>query len=86
MYISGLVLEFKCDFVKLVCPIVIPKQGGKRRKREVEVEVTINFPIFRRRRVWFYSNDSKSLREADLEASFGSLYGYKSRPWNLKVS
>ena len=53
------------------------------KKREVEVEVTINFPIFRRRRVWFYSNDSKSLREADLEASFGSLYGYKSRPWNL---
>ena len=53
------------------------------KKIEVEVEVTINFPIFRRRRVWFYSNDSKSLREADLEASFGSLYGYKSRPWNL---
>ena len=60
--------------------------GGEEKKREVEVEVTINFPIFRRRRVWFYSNDSKSLREADLEASFGSLYGYKSRPWNLKVS
>ena len=75
-------MEFKCDFVKFVGPIVIPKQGGEK-KREVEVEVTINFPIFRRRRVWFYSNDSKSLREADLEASFGSLYGYKSRPWNL---
>ena len=76
-------MEFKCDFVKFVGPIVIPKQGEGEKKREVEVEVTINFPIFRRRRVWFYSNDSKSLREADLEASFGSLYGYKSRPWNL---
>ena len=31
-----------------------------------------------------YSNDSKSLRAADLRQVFGSLYGYKSRPFELR--